>query len=683
VALLSACDFTIDAGGDSGTPLPDGGSNGGGSNGGGSNGGGSNGGGSNGGGSNGGGSNGGGSNGGGSNGGGSNGGGSNGGGSAGGGSTGGGSSAGDGGIAIRNHIYGCGGQGLGIDMTEAGEFDFERLVPTAYPFTVTKVRYMLYASPSFAACDDSLAHDVLIFKANTRTPPATPANPVRIQVPSTPSQQQSRWLEVTLPTPLTAQAGEVFYVGVSFSYSSARNICTAFCAGDENSTESSFWSNAAQAPFSPNSMYFDNSPGNQILEVVGGCTGPTCTPSCLPEEDRFVCERNGGNCGVLSGVDNCGAPRTVTCGTCSGADMCKLNVCAGTTWKHMQPTVRPAESYGARITSGPNGTLLMAYTTQGFATPMLATYDGQLWTHERIEERAAVTSADAVADTSGAVHAVYITQATIGTWPGITKTIRYAVRRAGIWSYEDISTDVSINYVAPIAVDAAGNPHVLFTGNNLVSLNHAWRTSTGWQTEMVPINGVITSSALAVGPSGDLHLVYDDYNAGPQDVRYGYKATGATSWQLQTLPGKGLGANVVTDAAGKVYVAYVQRGTGSVDTLTLATGTPSAGSVTLNTEVIDAAAHYEDNGVTPENRVGLAVNAAGTVMVAAKSSSGSNDRVVFWQRQGGVWSSSVVDQDPMGNTGVVEWMGKAYVAYHQDLSATGGFQLFLKLAEHL
>jgi hypothetical protein len=656
VALLSACDLTLDAGGDSGTS-PGGSSGGGGPNGGGPNGGGSNGGGPNGGGSNGGGSN-------------------------GGGSAGGSSAVIDAGTSIHNHVYGCSGQALGVNMTEAGQFDFERLVPPVYPFTATKVRYMLYADPSFESCDDSLPHDVLIFTANTRKPPATPANPVRVQVPSTPSQLTPRWVEVTLSTPLTAQAGEVFYAGVSFSYSSPTNICMAFCAGDENSTESSFWSNAAQAPFAPNSMYFEKGPGNQILELVGSCAGPNCASTCFPEEDRFVCERNGANCGVLSGVDNCDAPRTVTCGTCSGADSCTLNVCSATTWKHLQPTLRPSESFSARLAPGPNGAVMMAYTSGGFRTPMLATYDGQRWTHERIEERASVSSADAVADSSGAVHAVYIAQA-VTTWPA-TKSIRYAVRRAGMWSYEDISSDVSVSYVAPIAVDPAGTPHVLFIGNDLISLHHAWRTSGGWQTEVVLSSGLILSSALALGPSGDLHIVFDEYNAGPVDVKYGYKAAGASNWQLRTLPGTGLGGNVALDAAGTPYVAYVQRGAGSIDTLTLATITPSAGNVTLTTEVIDASAHYEDNGVTPNNRVGLAINSAGTVMVGAKSSSGSNNFLVLWQRQGTTWASSVVDQNPLGNTGVVDWMGKTYVAYHQSVvPAPGGFRLFLKLAQQL
>ncbi|HEY8208743.1 MAG TPA: hypothetical protein VIG99_14740 [Myxococcaceae bacterium] len=65
------------------------------------------------------------------------------------------------------------------------------------------------------------------------------------------------------------------------------------------------------------------------------CCRGTCTPSnqgcCQPEDDATFCARLGKTCDPVSADDNCGAPRTVTCGTCTDPAVCGgggvLNVC--------------------------------------------------------------------------------------------------------------------------------------------------------------------------------------------------------------------------------------------------------------------------------------------------------------------------------------------------------------------
>jgi hypothetical protein len=44
--------------------------------------------------------------------------------------------------------------------------------------------------------------------------------------------------------------------------------------------------------------------------------------TCTPESLTSFCARRGKNCGVVSGTDNCGAYRSVTCGTCTSPQTC-------------------------------------------------------------------------------------------------------------------------------------------------------------------------------------------------------------------------------------------------------------------------------------------------------------------------------------------------------------------------
>lgn len=48
---------------------------------------------------------------------------------------------------------------------------------------------------------------------------------------------------------------------------------------------------------------------------------------CTPETDTVFCQRQSYECGILSAPDNCGAERTVGCGTCAPEAICDAGVC--------------------------------------------------------------------------------------------------------------------------------------------------------------------------------------------------------------------------------------------------------------------------------------------------------------------------------------------------------------------
>src|SRR5262245_9971020 len=64
------------------------------------------------------------------------------------------------------------------------------------------------------------------------------------------------------------------------------------------------------------------------VAVLCGCDG---TAACMPETDLAFCARNEKDCEDYSGFDNCGASRTVACGTCELPETCGgggvVNVC--------------------------------------------------------------------------------------------------------------------------------------------------------------------------------------------------------------------------------------------------------------------------------------------------------------------------------------------------------------------
>lgn len=54
----------------------------------------------------------------------------------------------------------------------------------------------------------------------------------------------------------------------------------------------------------------------------GGGTPNVCGAACVPESDSAVCARYGKSCDSFTGADNCGASRTVNCGSCTGGNTC-------------------------------------------------------------------------------------------------------------------------------------------------------------------------------------------------------------------------------------------------------------------------------------------------------------------------------------------------------------------------
>ena len=71
--------------------------------------------------------------------------------------------------------------------------------------------------------------------------------------------------------------------------------------------------------------------GTPDMETPDMGSNNTNSDMCVPEDDTTFCMRQGAGCGTFTSADNCGAMRTVDCGTCPNAEMCTNNVCEGCT----------------------------------------------------------------------------------------------------------------------------------------------------------------------------------------------------------------------------------------------------------------------------------------------------------------------------------------------------------------
>jgi hypothetical protein len=93
----------------------------------------------------------------------------------------------------------------------------------------------------------------------------------------------------------------------------------------------------------------DSTGGLRTVTSCGTCSGAdVCRPgttgygnwkplrcrACVAETDLQVCQRRGATCGSLTAEDNCGVVRTVNCGSCTSPAVCggggTANVCGGT-----------------------------------------------------------------------------------------------------------------------------------------------------------------------------------------------------------------------------------------------------------------------------------------------------------------------------------------------------------------
>jgi hypothetical protein len=136
-------------------------------------------------------------------------------------------------------------------------------------------------------------------------------------------------------------------------------------------------------------------------------------------------------------------------------------------------------------------------------------------------------------------------------------SVRYATNAGGAWRTEQVEGD-AVTSESAIAVGASGTVHVVYGSSVDVGLHHAWNDGGGWEIDAIPggESGMIPS--LALDAEGGLHVTFL-YATGDGTAALRYVTNAGGDWRMDVLEsGSSAGqySAVTVDGAGAAHVAY-------------------------------------------------------------------------------------------------------------------------------
>jgi hypothetical protein len=140
--------------------------------------------------------------------------------------------------------------------------------------------------------------------------------------------------------------------------------------------------------------------------------------------------------------------------------------------------------------------------------------------------------------------------------------VKYVRRTRTGWKCEVVARDLGYAvYTTSIGVDKAGRTHIVYDTNeyNRDALNYVRYSGDKAQAEVLPFEGRVGASALALDSKGRVHIAFQDTSRG--DVRYAVKA-GAT-WQIGVVDKRGWlggGISMAFDRNDFPYLTYYSTG---------------------------------------------------------------------------------------------------------------------------
>jgi hypothetical protein len=205
--------------------------------------------------------------------------------------------------------------------------------------------------------------------------------------------------------------------------------------------------------------------------------------------------------------------------------------------------------------------------------------------------------------------------------------LRYASKRAGVWTAETADASGSVGQYTSIALDTAGNPRIAYysvTGNDL---KLAQKNGAIWSVETIEgPNAVGLYASLDLDQGGDPHVAYYDATLG--DLHYAARSGAAWTIDIADAPGTvGLFASLALDALGNPRIAYFDDGGDNLKYASKAGGVWSSETVESNGDV----GRYAS----------LAIDVAGSAHIAYHDATGGD--LKYAHRDGVGWTIEAVD----------------------------------------
>jgi hypothetical protein len=218
----------------------------------------------------------------------------------------------------------------------------------------------------------------------------------------------------------------------------------------------------------------------------------------------------------------------------------------------------------------------------------------------------------------------------------------------GLKTFRDEIADAAgdVGHSASLALDANGNPHIVYKDSDNSNLKYARKTGSSWIIEIVDATSVCWNSKIALDASGNPHITYYDATGG--NVRYATKVGG--SWSTEVV-GSGTYAGIAVDGSFVPHVSY-RTSTGD-----LAYAVKIGGSWTIDTVYVGLIS----------NEMPIALDANSSPHISFREE--INDDLYYAVREGLRWTIEAVDTAgdlAYYNSMVLDAYGKPHIAYSDD-----------------
>jgi hypothetical protein len=224
----------------------------------------------------------------------------------------------------------------------------------------------------------------------------------------------------------------------------------------------------------------------------------------------------------------------------------------GGQWQEEIVDPEPGSTGYCSIAVDANDNPHIVYTPELAGRPMrYAHWDGTAWIIEDVIVQGGLLSPSLAMDSAGEPHVVY----TMGSGTEVD----YAFRSGGTWSFETIATIPAGQALATsLVLDSLDRPHVAYDEFLAVGIRYAKRTPAGWITRLVD-SGQRWDPSLVLDANGAPHIVYYDADVGA--LRYATLIGGR--WCRQVIDDSPSDLNrigrdpaIVLDRDGRAHVSY-------------------------------------------------------------------------------------------------------------------------------